>query len=150
VEPARGEDWFALTPERLPVETALSWAVRDDCGAVVTFSGTVRDHAEGRVGVDSLDYEAYDSQVVPRLAAIAAETRRQWPATGRVALFHRTGHLEVGETSVVVVVSAPHRGEAFAAARFAIDTLKSTVPIWKKENWPGGSAWGTDAVPVGG
>jgi molybdopterin synthase catalytic subunit len=67
---------------------------------------------------------------------------------GRIALLHRTGHLEVGETSVVVVVSAPHRGEAFEAARFAIDTLKTTVPIWKKETWPGGSEWGTDAVPV--
>jgi molybdopterin synthase catalytic subunit len=150
VEPARGDDWLALTSERLPVEAALAWAGRDDCGAVVTFAGTVRDHAQGRVGVESLDYEAYETQVVPRLASIAAQTRAQWPAVGRVALLHRTGHLELGETSVLVVVSAPHRGEAFEAARFAIDTLKTTVPIWKKENWPGGSAWGTDAVPVRG
>ena len=149
MESALGDDWLALTSERLPVEVASAWAVRDDCGAVVTFSGTVRDHAEGRVGVESLDYEAYEAEVVPRLAALAAEARRQWPTIGRVALLHRTGHLNVGETSVVVVVSAPHRGEAFEAARFAIDTLKTTVPIWKKENWPGGSEWGTDAVPVG-
>jgi molybdopterin synthase catalytic subunit len=114
----------------------------------VTFSGTVRDHAEGRVGVHSLDYEAYEPQVIPRLAAIASETRQRWPELGRIAMLHRTGHLELGETSVVVVVSAPHRGEAFEAARFAIDTLKTSVPIWKKEHWPGGSEWGADAVPV--
>jgi len=150
VEPARGEDWCALTSEELPVGAALGWAVRDDCGAVVTFCGTVRDHAAGRDDVTSLDYEAYEAQVVPRLSSIAADTRRRWPEVGRIALLHRTGRLELGETSVVVVVSAPLRGEAFEAARFAIDTLKTSVPIWKKENWPGGSDWGTDAVPVNG
>jgi molybdopterin synthase catalytic subunit len=83
------------------------------------------------------------------LAAIAADARRRWPGLGRVALLHRVGRLELGEVSVAVVVSAPHRGEAFEAARFAIDTLKETVPIWKRESWSGGSDWGTRAVPVG-
>ncbi|MDQ1423524.1 MAG: molybdopterin synthase catalytic subunit, partial [Acidimicrobiaceae bacterium] len=101
-----------------------------------------------RPGVTSLEYEAYAEQVVPRLAAIAAETRAKWPDVGRLVLLHRTGELAVGESSVVVVASAPHRGEAFEAARFGIDTLKSTVPIWKKETWSGGSDWGTDATSI--
>jgi molybdopterin synthase catalytic subunit len=130
------------------VEAALSWAPRPDCGAVVTFSGIVRDHAERRGGVIALTYEAYDAQVVPRLAAIAQETRRAWPAVGRLVLLHRTGELVVGDTSVVVVASAPHRAEAFDAARFAIDALKASVPIWKSETWAGGTDWATGSQPV--
>jgi molybdopterin synthase catalytic subunit len=95
--------------------------------------------------VTSIEYEAYAGQVEPRLAAIAGEARARWPTLGRVALLHRTGPLLVGESSVVVSASAPHRGEAFDAARFLIDTLKSTVPIWKKEAWDGGEDWGLDA-----
>jgi molybdopterin synthase catalytic subunit len=148
VDAPGGEDWLALTADPLPVEEALAWATRPDCGAVVVFCGTVRDHAEGRGNVTGLEYEAYDAQVVPRLASIAAESRDRWPMLGRLALLHRTGPLEVGETSVVVVASAPHRGDAFDAARFAIDTLKATVPIWKRETWEGGSDWATGAQPV--
>jgi molybdopterin synthase catalytic subunit len=142
------EDWLALTAGPLPVDVALGWAGRPDCGAVVTFAGIVRDHAEGRAGVTEVTYEAYDAQVVGRLEAIAGEVRRRWPVVGRVALLHRTGALAVGETSVVVVVSAPHRAEAFEAARFAIDTLKATVPIWKSEEWSGGTDWATGSQPV--
>jgi molybdopterin synthase catalytic subunit len=149
VERPDSDDWLGLTDACLPVEEAQTWAVRPDCGAVVVFCGTVRDHADGREGVTSLEYEAYDEQVGPRLAAIAADARRRWPGLGRVALLHRVGRLELGEVSVAVVVSAPHRGEAFEAARFAIDTLKETVPIWKRESWSGGSDWGTRAVPIG-
>jgi molybdopterin synthase catalytic subunit len=147
--PGSGDDWLAVTDQVLPIDATYSWAVRPECGAVVLFSGTVRDHADGRHGVTSLEYEAYAEQVEPRLAAIAAEARSQWPELGRLVLLHRTGVLEVEESSVVVVVSAPHRGEAFEAARFCIDTLKSSVPIWKKETWAGGSDWGTDAAPIG-
>ena len=146
--PATGDDWVGLSPATLPTDVALAWATRPDCGAVVLFAGTVRDHAEGRPGVSELDYEAYAEQVVPRLGRIATEARRRWPVTGRIVLLHRTGVLAVGECSVVVVVSAPHRGEAFDAARWAIDTLKSTVPIWKRETWAGGSEWGTDAHAI--
>lgn len=146
--PAKGDDWLGLGSQPLPVDAALSWATRPGCGAVVLFSGTVRDHAEGRPGVSELEYEAYSEQVEPRLARIATEARRRWPGLGRVVLLHRTGVLAVGESSVIVVVSAPHRGEAFEAARWAIDTLKSTVPIWKRETWEGGSDWGTDAHAV--
>ncbi len=145
---ADADDWLALTRERLPVHAAVDWAVRPDCGAVVLFSGTVRDHSEGRPGVTSLVYEAYEEEVEPRLAAIAAEARRRWPTVGRIALLHRSGPLVVTETSVVVVVSAPHRDEAFAAARWAIDTLKATVPIWKRETWAEGEDWSTCDHPV--
>jgi molybdopterin synthase catalytic subunit len=113
----------------------------------VLFSGTSRDHAGDRSGITALEYEAYDTHVVPRLTAIAATARGQWPDLGRLALLHRVGSVPVGESSVVVVASAPHRDVAFAAARFGIDTLKATVPIWKKEQWPGGSEWVLD-TPV--
>jgi len=114
----------------------------------VLFTGTVRDHAEGRPGVTALEYEAYEEEVCPRLSAIVAEARRQWSTLGRVALLHRVGALAVGETSVLIVVSAPHRAEAFEAARYCIDTLKATVPIWKRETWEGGSDWGLCCTPV--
>jgi molybdopterin synthase catalytic subunit len=146
--PAHGDDWIGLGVEPLPVEAALAWTVRPDCGAQVLFSGTVRDHAEGRPGVSELEYEAYAEQVEPRLARIAGEARQRWPVLGRVVLLHRVGVLHLGECSVVVVVSAPHRHEAFVAARWCIDTLKSTVPIWKRETWEGGVDWGTGAQDV--
>ena len=149
--PIEGDDWLALTADRLPIGDLYDWCVRPDCGAVVLFSGTVRDHAEGRPGVEWLEYEAYDEMVVPKLAEIATETRSRWPHVGRIAIVHRTGRLALGESSVVVAVSAPHRDVAFTAARFAIDALKASVPVWKRESWEAGSDWGTgasDLVPV--
>jgi molybdopterin synthase catalytic subunit len=117
-------------------------------------AGTVRDHALDEQGVlreqvQSLTYEAYESQVVPRFEAIDVELRQRWPHTGRVVLIHRTGTLGLGESSVIAVVSAPHRPEAFEAARFAIDALKHTAPIWKHEVWQDGADWGIAAgAPV--
>jgi molybdopterin synthase catalytic subunit len=146
--PAEGDDWFGLCTEPLPVDAVLAWAERPWCGAVVLFTGVVRDHAEGRDDVRELEYEAYEEAAGPRLAAIASEARTRWPAVARIAMLHRVGRLAIGEPAVVVVVSSPHRGDAFDAARFAIDTLKATVPIWKKETWAGGSDWGTDAQAV--
>ncbi len=143
--PASGHDWFALTGSPLPVHVATDWVVRPDCGGAVTFVGTARDHSEGRPDVELLEYEAYESQVVPRLAAVAAEARARWATVGNVALLHRIGPLEVTDAAVVVAVSAPHRDEAFAAARFCIDALKRSVPIWKKERWDGGESWGLEA-----
>lgn len=142
------DDWVGLSAEPLPVEAALGWAQTPDCGAQVLFTGTVRDAAEGRTGVEWLEYEAYEEQAVPRLSAVAAEVRARWPEVGRIVLLHRTGRLSLREVAVVVVVAAPHRGEAFAAARFAIDAVKASVPIWKKESWEGGQAWGTGASDV--
>lgn len=140
--------WVALTTEPLAVGAVADWAVRPDCGAVVVFSGTVRDHAEGRSGVSGLEYEAYAEQVEPRLRSIAEEARRRRPVLGRIALLHRVGALAVMEPSVVVGVSSPHRPEAFEAARWCIDTLKATVPIWKRETWDSGVGWGLDAHDV--
>jgi len=145
---ANARTWLGLTDAALPVAQALEWAVMPHCGAVVLFSGVVRDHAEGRPDVTSLHYEAFDEEVEPRLVSIAGEARRRWPGLGRLAILHRVGTLAVGEASVVVVASAPHRGEAFDAARFAIDTLKSTVPIWKRETWAGGEDWSACDHPL--
>jgi molybdopterin synthase catalytic subunit len=146
--PADEHVWVALTAEVLSLEKAASWVTRPDCGAVVAFAGTVRDHAEGRPGVSELEYEAYSAQVEPRLAAVATEARNRWPGVGRLVLWHRTGVLAVTECSVIVAASAAHRGEAFDASRYCIDTLKRTVPIWKRERWAGGDDWGLDAHEV--
>jgi molybdopterin synthase catalytic subunit len=155
VKPAPGDTWVALTEDVLPVGLVADWAVRPDCGAVVLFTGTVRDHAEGRSGVTRIVYEAYEEQVLPRLDAIAAMARVRWPDVGRLALLHRIGPIDLEEASVVVAASSPHRPEAFEAARFCIDTLKASVPIWKQEHWGGGSDWSAAAhaarpvVPAG-
>jgi molybdopterin synthase catalytic subunit len=141
--PDDGDNWLGLTEQELPIAAAYDWALRPSCGAVVLFSGTVRDHAEGRDDVQHLTYEAYDEQVEPVFASVVAELRARWPETGRVVLLHRTGRLELEESSVVAVVSAPHRPEAFEAARYAIDALKASAPIWKHEVWADGSDWGT-------
>lgn len=146
--PAFGDDWLALTADAVPAGAAVDWAVRPGCGAVVSFLGTVRDHADGRSGVTSLEYEAYDEQARLRLADIARSARTSWPDIGRIALLHRTGELGVGEVSVAVVVSAPHRAEAFEAARFCIDSVKAGVPIWKRERWEGGDDWSPSAQPI--
>lgn len=136
-----GPDWIVLTDQVLPVDRALAWASRPSCGAIVTFSGTVRDHSDGRPGVTALEYEVHPEQAVPRLHRVAAEARHRWAAIGRLALFHRVGRLEVGEVSVVVVASTPHRSDAFDVARYCIDTIKHSVPIWKRETWAGGTDW---------
>jgi molybdopterin synthase catalytic subunit len=151
--PATGDSWFGLTDAVLPVATVYDWCVRPGCGAVVLFSGTVRDHAADDSGVmrpdvQHLTYEAYEDQVVPAFRAIEAELRTRWPHTGRVALLHRVGRLEVTESSVIACVSAPHRPQAFEAARFAIDALKASAPIWKHEVWADGAAWGAGAHDI--
>jgi molybdopterin synthase catalytic subunit len=98
--------------------------------------------------VSSLEYEAWAEEVEPRLASLAAEARRRWPGIGRLALHHRTGTLVPGEPSVVVAVSTPHRAQAFEAARWCIDRLKASIPIWKRETWDGGEGWGLDATEI--
>ena len=140
----RGE-WIELSKDPLAVGEVLAWVVQPGCGALDVFCGTVRDHSEGRPGVIGLEYEAYEAMVVPRFTEIALEARRRWPEIGRLALLHRIGRLEVGEISVVIAVSTPHRAQAFEATRWCIDTLKGTVPIWKREVWQDGSDWGLDA-----
>jgi len=137
-----------VTDEPLPVEAATAWATTSAAGAVVVFLGVVRDNSEGRDGVRGITYEAYEEQARPRLAAVAVEARRRWPVVERLALLHRIGALDLSDASVAVIASSPHRPEAFEAARYCIDTLKETVPIWKREHWSEGSDWATSAQPV--
>jgi molybdopterin synthase catalytic subunit len=146
--PTDAEDWTALSASALDMDAALAWVALPSCGATVAFVGSVRDHSDGRPGVSALEYEAYEEHALGRLGTLAAEARRRWPGIGRTVLWHRTGALALTDTTVVVAVSTPHRDEAFEAARWCIDTLKSTVPIWKHEMWAGGEDWGLDAVPV--
>lgn len=146
--PDSGDDWVGLSSDPLPIGEALEWAHRDDCGAVVLFSGVARDHSSDRAGVDRLEYEAYEAQVTPRLAALADEARRRWPVIGRLVMIHRIGELVVGDSAVIVAASSPHRPEAFAAARFCIDALKATIPIWKRERWDEGESWGLEAQHI--
>lgn len=143
--PETGDDWVGLSPLPLPQEAAAQWVVRPDTGAAVTFTGTARDHSPGRDGVEKLEYEAYETAALDRMAEVVAEVRRRWPDCRRVALLHRVGLLAVGDAAVVVSVSSPHRDAAFEAARFAIDELKRTVPIWKRETWEDGESWGLEA-----
>ncbi len=140
--------WLEITATRLDVGAVYDWSVTDTCGAVVLFSGTVRNHSEGRTGVHTLSYEAFEEEVIPKCREIVEEMKNQWSDLGRIALIHRVGDLKLGESSVLVVVSAPHRPEAFEAARFGIDALKATVPIWKREAWATGSDWALGAQHV--
>lgn len=142
--PTDARDWIALTFEVLPTDRAMGWATTPSAGAVVAFLGVVRDHAEGREGVTGMTYEAYEEPAERTMLEIAAEARRRWADIERIALLHRVGELDLSDTSVVVVVSAPHRGVAFEAGRYCIDTLKETVPIWKQEHWSGGSDWAVE------
>lgn len=130
---------------------ALTERVRSNlAGAVCTFLGTVRELTGDR-RTASLDYEAYPEMALKKMAELEAEARRRWPVV-EAALVHRVGHLELGEISVVVAVSCPHRGQAFEACRWLIDTFKDVVPVWKKEVWADGSEqWvhpGLEAPPA--
>jgi molybdopterin synthase catalytic subunit len=121
-------DYHALTEEvRTPA-----------CGGVVLFLGTVRELTEGRKTV-ALDYEAYPGMAEKKMTEIEEDVRSRWPV-GEIAIVHRLGHLELGDVSVAVAVSCPHRMQAFEACRHAIDRVKEIVPIWKKENWADGTA----------
>jgi molybdopterin synthase catalytic subunit len=146
-EPAARE-WIGLTTQLLPTEAAVAWATTPAAGAVVSFLGVVRDHAEGRAGVRGMTYEAYEDPALAAMREVARAARSRWPDVDRIALLHRVGELSLSETSVVVVVSSPHRAQAFEAARFSIDTLKETVPIWKQEHWAGGSDWAVEQHPI--
>lgn len=125
---------------------ALVWHVRaGQDGAIVTFDGFVRNESHGRE-TSYLEYEAYESMALGKMKEIAAQIHEKF-AIHRVVIVHRLGRLEIGETSVFIAVSAPHRGAAFDACRFAIDALKRTVPIWKKEYFADGAIWADGELP---
>jgi molybdopterin synthase catalytic subunit len=110
-------------------------------GAIVVMSGTVRQQTDGKP-VLYLEYQAYEPMALTVFRQIASEIRQRWQAVNRVVVHHRVGKLEIGEISVLIAVGCPHRGEAFEACRYAIDTLKHNAPIWKKEHWAdGASTW---------
>jgi molybdopterin synthase catalytic subunit len=127
-----------LTREPLDPAEAVGFVSDPAAGGLVLFAGTVRDHSDAGE-VTALDYEAWDEMVNRRLEAIGEEMFARWPIC-RAALLHRVGHLGVGEVSVVVCCTAPHRAEAFEAARHGIERLKEDVPIWKKEQLESGDA----------
>jgi molybdopterin converting factor subunit 1 len=130
-----------ITIARAPIDVAaLERAVADPAaGAIVTFAGTTRRDNAGR-RVIRLEYEAYEPMALSEMRKIAHEASQRWPIV-HIAIAHRIGVVEIGETSVAIAVAAAHRGEAFDACRFAIDRLKEIVPIWKKEHFEGGELW---------
>jgi molybdopterin synthase catalytic subunit len=131
-----------VAPEPLDaaaIRTLLEAVTHSSDGGIVTFEGVVRDNAHGR-RVRYLEYDAYPEMAEQEMASIAAEVERRW-STDHVVMAHRVGRLEIGECSVVIIVACAHRAEAFEACRYAIDTLKTTVPIFKKEVWDDGEEW---------
>lgn len=134
----------ALTEEPLDADSIIEKVQSARAGAVVLFLGTTRELTNGR-RTESLDYECYPEMAAKKLAELELEARRRWQLV-ECAIVHRLGHLEIGETSVAVAVSSAHRQAAFEAGQWLIDTLKQTVPIWKKENWADGA---TDWVHPG-
>jgi molybdopterin synthase catalytic subunit len=130
---------FQLTSEPLDATAIAASVASPECGAVATFVGLVRDHNAGR-RVLWIDYEAYAPLARTTLARIGAEALERWPSV-RVAIHHRTGRIAIGEASVVVAAASPHRADAFAACRYAIERVKQIAPVWKHEHFDGGDVW---------
>lgn len=128
-----------LQSEPLSLEPLLEWVSDPSVGAVSTFAGVVRDHNLGKQ-VLYLEYEGYEPMAVAELERIVAEAHERWKLH-RIAVVHRLGRLEIGETAVLIAVSSVHRRESIEALHFTIDTLKQRLPIWKKEYWTDGSMW---------
>jgi molybdopterin synthase catalytic subunit len=130
---------FEITDQPISLESLVNTVTRPSSGAIATFLGVVREQTRGRQ-VRYLEYEAYREMAIPKMREIAEEIRRKWEVD-EIAMVHRIGHLVIGEASVAIAVSAPHRHQALAACAYAIDRLKETVPIWKKEVWTDGEEW---------
>ena len=130
---------FRVTDEPLDPQRLVDLVRHDESGAVALFYGVVRNHSRGR-RVLYLEYDAYPSMALKKMREVADEARCRWEITD-IAISHRIGRLEIGETSLLVAVSAPHRREAFEACHYAVDRIKEIVPIWKKEVWEGGESW---------
>jgi MoaE-MoaD fusion protein len=130
---------FRLTAEPLSLDAVVDEVRSDSAGAIATFLGTTRVESRGRV-VEHLDYEAYEGMAEDVMAEIAAALKQRYDLCG-IAIHHRTGRVEIGDASVVIAVSAPHRQDALAACKDAIDTLKEQVPLWKKEVYETGEEW---------
>jgi molybdopterin synthase catalytic subunit len=133
------EGLFEVTAEPLDPQRLADHVLRDESGAVALFLGVVRDNSMGR-RVLYLEYDAYPEMATRVMRQIAEEAMARWPLTG-IAMQHRTGRLEIGEASLVIAVSSPHRKEAFEACHHLVDRFKEVVPVWKKEVWEGGEVW---------
>jgi molybdopterin synthase catalytic subunit len=133
-------DVFAVVEHPLSPDDVAAGVDDPGAGGIVIFSGVVRNETGGRP-VKYLEYEAHATMAEAKLREIGAAIRGRWPGVKRVAMLHRIGRLEIGESSVLIAVSAAHRGDAFEACRYAIDTLKQTVPVWKKEHFEDGEVW---------
>jgi MoaE-MoaD fusion protein len=138
-------DWFELLQTPIDPAAAVRYVRADGDGAIVTFDGFVRNESHGRRTL-YLEYEAYETMALAKMREIGGEIHRRF-AIHHIAMLHRLGRLEIGETSVFIAVSAPHRAAAFDACRHAIDTLKRTVPIWKKEYFEDGAVWADGELP---
>ena len=139
------DDIYQLVREPIDMASLALHVRAPEDGATVTFDGFVRNQSHNRPTL-YLDYEAYESMALSKMREIGAQVHEKF-AIHRVAIVHRLGRLEIGETSVFIAISAPHRGAAFDACRFAIDTLKRTVPIWKKEYFEDGAVWADGELP---
>jgi MoaE-MoaD fusion protein len=139
------DDIYKLVRDPIDMAGLLRHVRAPEDGAIVTFDGFVRNHSHNRATL-YLDYEAYESMALAKMREIGAQLHEKY-RIHRVAIVHRLGRVEIGETSVFVAVSAPHRAAAFDACRFAIDTLKRTVPIWKKEYFEDGAIWANGELP---
>src|SRR5450755_4605219 len=133
------EPLISITRERLDREALVAAVSHASVGGIVVFEGVVRDNARGKQ-VRYLEYDVYPEMAEQQIRTIVTEAQQRW-GVERVAVAHRFGRLEIGEASVIIVVASPHRSEAFDACRYIIDTLKSTVPIWKKEVATNGEEW---------
>jgi molybdopterin synthase catalytic subunit len=131
-------DMIQLTNDTIDTNAILASAAHPHAGAVVLFLGVTRQLTGGRETA-SLDYECYPEMATKKLAELEAEARTKWPIL-ECEIVHRLGHLEIGEASIAIAVSSPHRKAAFAAGEWLIDTIKQVVPIWKQENWRDGSS----------
>jgi molybdopterin synthase catalytic subunit len=133
-------DWVQLLDQPLDAGRAVGFVTDNDAGGIAVFLGTTRaDTQESGRSLSALDYEAYPEMALSQMWQLAAHARQRWPIR-KLAILHRTGRVDLGEPSVVIAVSTPHRAEAFDACRWIIDTLKADVAIWKKEVWQDGSA----------
>jgi molybdopterin synthase catalytic subunit len=130
---------YLLSDKPLSLDRVVDEVRSDAAGAIATFTGTTRKESRGR-DVAYLEYEAYEGMAEQTMAEIAEELTQRYDLSG-VAIHHRVGRVDIGETSVVIAVSAPHRQDALAACKDAIDTLKDRVPLWKKEVYEGGEEW---------
>ncbi|MFH1639388.1 MAG: molybdenum cofactor biosynthesis protein MoaE [Chloroflexota bacterium] len=128
-----------LTQEPIRIESVMDRVKQNTCGAVVTFTGTVRDNFQGK-RVLYMEYDAYPEMATKKLAEITSEIQTRW-GLADVAITHRVGRVEIGEVVVVIAVASAHRLEAFQACQYAIDRIKKVVPIWKKEFYEDGSSW---------